>query len=304
VFVLAHLSDPHLGPIPTPRLAELVNKRGLGLINWYRKRHRHHRGDVLDAIVADMKAHAPGHIAVTGDLVNISLPAEFARAARWLGDLGAPQDVTLVPGNHDAYIARAAGFAALHWGDYMRGDPNPPPLRGEGSEGVFPFVRRRGPLAIVALTTSVPTGPFMATGRLGERQLARLAETLAALSREPVFRVVLIHHPPIPNRGHYMKRLIDGPKLRALLAKHGAELLLYGHNHEQQLMWLDGPNRRIPAVGVPSASAIISTHDEPAAYNLYRIAGAPGAWECEVVSRGLRAGHDGISELTRQRLIG
>lgn len=294
MFVLAHLSDPHLGPIPTPPLRELLNKRGLGLINWYRKRHRHHDADVLRAIVADMKAHAPGHIAVTGDLVNISLPAEFARAATWLQSLGAPEDVTLTPGNHDAYIRRAAGHAAEHWGDYMRGDDG----------ATFPFVRRRGPVALIALTTSVPTGPFMATGKLGDAQLARLGEILAALKREPVFRVVLIHHPPIPSRGHHMKRLIDAPKLRAILAEHGAELLLHGHNHEQQLIWLDGPKGRIPAVGVPSASAIISAHDEPAAYNLYRIVGEPGAWDCEAVTRGLRAGHTGVTELKRQRLIG
>jgi 3',5'-cyclic AMP phosphodiesterase CpdA len=306
MFVLAHLSDPHLGPIPTPPLRELTNKRGLGLINWYRKRHRHHRGEVLDAIVADMKAHTPGHIAVTGDLVNISLPAEFARAATWLQSLGAPQDVTLTPGNHDAYIRRVAGHAALHWGGFMRGDPDPDPPRhaGEGSEAEFPFVRRRGPVAMIALTTSVPTGPFMATGKLGDAQLARFAEILATLKREPLFRIVLIHHPPIPNRGHYMKRLIDAGKLRTVLAEHGADLLLHGHNHAQQVVWLDGPRGRIPAVGVPSASAIISTHDEPAAYNLYRIAGEPGAWDCEAVTRGLRAGHNGVTELKRQRLIG
>jgi 3',5'-cyclic AMP phosphodiesterase CpdA len=304
VFVLAHLSDPHLGPIPTPRLREVINKRGLGLINWYRKRHRHHRGDVLDAIVADMKAHAPGHVAVTGDLVNISLPAEFARAATWLLGLGAPDNVTLVPGNHDAYIKRVAGHAAQHWGDYMRGDSTPPPQAGKEKEGAFPFVRTRGPIAIIALTTSVPTGPFMATGKLGDEQLARLERILAALKHEPVFRVVLIHHPPIPSRGHHMKRLIDASKLRAVLAAHGADLLLHGHNHAQQLIWLDGPNGRIPAVGVPSASAIVSTHDAPAAYNLYRIAGAPGAWQCEAVTRGLRAGHIGVTELQRQRLIG
>src|SRR6476659_6244709 len=108
MFVLAHLSDPHLGPIPTPRLIELINKRGLGLINWYRKRHRHHRADVLDAIVRDMHAQRPEHIAVTGDLVNISLEAEFARAAQWLDQVGPPQNVSLVPGNHDAYVRRMA----------------------------------------------------------------------------------------------------------------------------------------------------------------------------------------------------
>jgi 3',5'-cyclic AMP phosphodiesterase CpdA len=294
MFTLAHLSDPHIGPILTPALRELLNKRGLGLINWYRKRHRHHSVDVLREIVCDMQAQSPGHIAVTGDLVNISLDSEFARAARWLGEVGSPHDVTLTPGNHDAYIRRAAGHAAEHWGDYMRGDD------GAG----FPFLRRRGPLALVGLTTSLPTGPFMATGRLGDAQLARLADILRAIAGEPLFRVILIHHPPIPNRGHYMKRLIDAPALRALIAEHGAELLLHGHNHEQQLIWLDGPNGRVPAIGVPSASAIISDHDEAAAYNLYRIAGAPGAWECEMIVRGLREGHTGVTELMRKRLIG
>jgi 3',5'-cyclic AMP phosphodiesterase CpdA len=303
MFVLAHLSDPHLGPIATPPLTQLLNKRGLGLINWYRKRYRHHRADVLDAIVADLRAQAPAHIAVTGDLVNLSLDTEFEKAARWLDRLGSPADVTLVPGNHDAYIRRASGHAARHWGEFMRGDPHldPSPL---AREGAFPFVRRRGPLALVGLTTSLPTGPLMATGRLGGAQLARLAEILVALGREPVFRAVLIHHPPVASRGHYMKRLIDAPFLRALIAEHGAELVLHGHNHEQQLVWLDGPTKRIPAVGVPSASAIIGGHDEPAAYNLYAIGGEPGAWQCDMVSRGLRAGHHGVAELLRERLIG
>ena len=294
MFSLAHLSDPHIGPIATPRLRELLNKRGLGLINWYRKRHRHHHADVLSAVVNDMQAQSPDHIAVTGDLVNISLDTEFAGAARWLMSVGTPEHVTLVPGNHDAYIRRASGWAAQHWGEFMRGD--------DGAD--FPFVRRRGPLAIVGLTTSLPTGPFMATGHLGGEQLARLAEILIALARERLFRVVLIHHPPIPNRRHYMKRLIDGPTFRALIAEHGAELVLHGHNHEQQLMWLDGPKGRIPAVGVPSASAIVSDHDEPAAYNLYAIDGGPGTWSCEMLSRGLRAGREGITELMRQKLIG
>src|SRR3954465_472056 len=295
MFTLAHLSDPHLGPIPTPRLRELINKRGLGIINWYRKRHRHHHADVLAAIVADMKAQSPDHIAVTGDLVNVSLDVEFANATRWLDTLGTPKDVTLVPGNHDAYIRRASGWAAQHWGEFMRGDDG----------AAFPFVRRRGPIAFIGLTSSLPTGPFMATGRVGGEQLARLAEILIALAREPLFRVVLIHHPPIPNPRHYMKRLIDGAMFRALLAEHGAELVLHGHNHDQQLMWLDGPKgRRISAVGVPSASAIVSTHDDPAAYNLYHIGGEPGAWQCEMTVRGFTFGREGITELKREKLIG
>ena len=31
----------------------------------------------------------------------------------------------------------------------------------------------------------------------------------------------------------------------------------------------------------------------PPAYNLYRIDGAPGAWRCEMISRGIDADGDG-----------
>ena len=70
MFVLAHLSDPHLGPLPRPRFAELMGKRATGFLNWRRKRGLIHRADVLARIVADLKAQAADHIAVTGDLVD------------------------------------------------------------------------------------------------------------------------------------------------------------------------------------------------------------------------------------------
>src|SRR5262245_25012223 len=166
MFVLAHVSDPHLGPVPTPRLAELVGKRGLGFINWHRRR-RLHRPDVLDALVADLAAAAPDHIAVTGDLVNIALDGEFGAARQWLAGLGSPHDVTVVPGNHDAYVRAAIGFAGRHWDAFMRGDASSP----LAPTARFPFVRRRGPVALIGLSTAVPTAPFMATGRLGADQL-------------------------------------------------------------------------------------------------------------------------------------
>jgi hypothetical protein len=38
----------------------------------------------------------------------------------------------------------------------------------------FPFVRRRGPLALIGVSSAVPTPPLMATGRLGRAQLDAL----------------------------------------------------------------------------------------------------------------------------------
>jgi 3',5'-cyclic AMP phosphodiesterase CpdA len=290
MFVLAHLSDPHLAPLPRPRLLELLSKRGLGYINWLRKRRSIHRAEVLAALVADLQQRQPDHVAVTGDLINLSLTSEFAPARDWLGALGHPHDVTIVPGNHDSYVRQAGGFAERHWDGFMRGD------LGES----FPFVRKRGPLALIGLSTSLPSAPLAATGRLHGDQLDRLGEVLPKLKREQMFRVVLIHHPPTQG-AHHFRRLTNAGALRDVLRAHGAELVLHGHHHEASLHWLPGPQIRIPVIGVPSASGAPGRHDEPAGYNLYEIEGAWGAWRCTMVSRGWRGGSFG--EINRQPLF-
>ena len=294
MFVLAHLSDPHLAPLPSPRWSELIGKRATGYLNWQRKRRLIHRADVLARVVADLKAQAPDHIAVTGDLVNIALAAEFAPARAFLDQLGPPRDVTLVPGNHDAYVRGAAHLPQTHWGDYLSGD-DAADLPNE-----FPFLRRRGPLALIGLSTAVPTPPFMATGRLGVRQLARLAALLDDCAG--LFRVVLLHHPPASNPGRHFKRLTDGADFRAVLARHGAELVIHGHDHERSLIELPGPVRRVPAVGVPSASEAPPGEHDPAGYNLYRVDGEPGAWRCEAISRAIASDGANVVEIARTTL--
>src|SRR5271167_156697 len=121
-FTLAHLSDPHLPPLPEPKLSELLGKRALGYLNWTRNRHLYHRRDVLDALVSDLQAQQPDHIAVTGDLVNLALEAEFAPARAWLEGVGAPDRVTVIPGNHDAYVRATQHRFAETLGHYLDGE--------------------------------------------------------------------------------------------------------------------------------------------------------------------------------------
>jgi 3',5'-cyclic AMP phosphodiesterase CpdA len=297
MFVLAHLSDLHLGPLPVPRLAELASKRILGFLNWHLRRYACHRTETYQAIVADMVAAKPDHIAVTGDLVNIALAQEFGPARAWLDRLGDPDRVTFVPGNHDVYVRATAQHAARSFGACMRGD-----AADEQAACSFPFVRRRGPVALIALSSALPTAPFLASGTLGAEQLARLAALLPALA--DAFRVVLVHHPPLGVRPRH-KRLTDAKPLLDVLAEHGAELVLHGHDHRHALNWLDGRRGRVPMVGVPSGSAPrAGREDDPAAYNLYRINGRPGLWRCEMVTRGLRDGGTAIVELDRRNLLG
>ena len=278
MFTLAHLSDPHLPPLPKPRLTQLFGKRLTGYVNWQRKRRFVHDPAVLAKITADMAQRAPDHIAVTGDLANIGLPDEFLRGRDWLQTLGSVRDVSFVLGNHDVYVNDAIQYAARVWGPYMTDD--------DGSAG-FPYLRRRGQVALGGLSSGVPTAPLLATGLLGNKQLMGLVAILNDLKDENLFRVVMIHHPPVSvAAGH--KLLLDAKVLLKLLAEFGAELVIHGHDHLSMLSWLGGPGGgKIPAVGVPSASAVPGAGHAAAAYHLYKIGGEKGAWSCELISRGI-----------------
>jgi 3',5'-cyclic AMP phosphodiesterase CpdA len=291
VFTLAHLSDPHLPPLPALRFREFAGKRALGYLNWTRNRHRFHTRSVLDALVSDMQAQRPDHVAITGDLVNLALEAEFAPAQAWLQSVGASDRVTVVPGNHDAYVRATRHRFSEAWSGYFGGDDAP---------GVaFPFLRRRGALALIGVSSAVPTPPLMATGRLGRSQLEALERILKVLSSEQVFRVLLIHH-PLRSQSR-AKRLTDSPELLALLKRHGVELILHGHDHVHSTTWFDGPKSAIPAIGVPSASALAHGRYPAAAYNLFSIRRDGNMWQCEHTVRGIDEALR-IGELRRVRL--
>jgi 3',5'-cyclic AMP phosphodiesterase CpdA len=291
---LAHLSDPHLPPLPSLRLRDLAGKRALGYLNWTRNRQKFQRRDVLDALVSDLQAREPDQIAITGDLVNLALEAEFAPARAWLESVGVSDRVTVVPGNHDAYVAATRHRFAEAWSDYLGGDVAP------GGGAAFPFLRRRGPLALIGVSSAVPTPPLMATGWLGRPQLEALERILTELSGEPLFRVLLIHHPL--RSDSRTKRLTDSDQLQRLLKQHGVELILHGHDHVHSTMWIDGPNGAIPAIGVPSASALAHGRYPAAAYNLFSIERDGEAWRCEQTVRGIDDTQR-VRELRQVRLI-
>ncbi|WP_020177837.1 metallophosphoesterase [Methylopila sp. M107] len=290
--VIAHLSDPHLGPLPSFRAFDLVSKRGLGAINYMRRRRRWHDMKVLDLIVADIVDEAPDAVAVTGDLTNLGLEGEFLPAALFLGRLGAPERVAAIPGNHDAYVRNVRGAPARVWGAHMSGD--------DGRVG-FPYVRRHGLVALVGLSSAVPTFPLAATGEVGPIQRDALGPLLRSLKDEGLFRIVMVHHPVAEDGTPWLRRLRDAAELREIIAREGAELVLHGHNHEPARAEIAGPQGSVPVVAVPSCSTGLLSHEPLAAYNLYNVEGGPGAWTCEGITRGFtREGE--IAETERFRL--
>lgn len=301
MFRLAHLSDMHLTQPGRPPRRLLLNKRLIGYLNWYRSRRTIHQRPVLDQVVADVHAAAADHIAVTGDLVNIGLPAEFEEALAWLESLAPPAQLSVVPGNHDAYVAVPYETGIGHWKAYMSGDATgiefSPDLLG------FPFVRLRGEIALIGLCSAVPTLPFMAAGRLGAAQLQALPPILDALGARGMCRIILVHHPPLPRPANWRRGLRDAAALGAVLLRHGVELVLYGHDHLQRVDFLDTDHGRAPVVCVPSASAGTLSGKVLAGYNLYEIARSDRRWSIAVERRGIRAPGAAMERIDRQVLI-
>lgn len=275
-FRLAHLSDPHL-PLPAPHWTALLGKRLTGFLSWRGKRRFIHVPAALEAVRRDIAASGCDHIALTGDLANISLPEEFDRVAAWLPGLGTPERVSVIPGNHDAYVAVPWEQGLGKWAPYMTGD---------GTSAVhFPYLRRRGPIALIGLSTAVPKLPFMATGTLGAAQIEETAAMLRQAKAEGLFRVVLIHHPPHQGGAPWRKRLTDAPSFAAMLLAAGAEMVLHGHMHRTSLGSI-GP---IPVLGAASASAALDSRYGRAQYHLIDIGGEPGRWQADVAIRAIHA---------------
>ena len=275
-FRFAHLSDPHLSDPSGVRARELAGKRVLGYLSWRRRRRHEHRPEMLEMLGADLQRLAPDHIVVTGDLTHIALPQEFIQARGWLESLGRPQDVTVVPGNHDAYVRVNWPDSLGQWQAFLAGD--------KPTAHVFPSLRIRGPVAFIGLNTAVPSAPLLATGRIGQDQMQRLEALLAALPRD-LLRVLLLHHPPVPGEEKWRKRLVDAPRLCALLAQHPVDLVLHGHRHRALHSMIRVPGSGIPVFGIPSASAIGAHSNYPSTYNEYDISSDGEAWQLTAKAR-------------------
>lgn len=283
MFRLAHLSDIHLGPLPGVTYRELASKRITGYVNWHRNRRRHIHEGVTERLLEDMETFRPDHIAVTGDLVNLALDGELEMAKIWLESLGPMQEISLVPGNHDAYVPGALDRACRSWARWMKPDRRPHSRTRHG----FPYLHRRGPLALIGASSAQASAPFMASGTFSPTQAKGMAELLRLAGREGLFRVVMIHHPPVRGATASHKRLYGISRFQKVIRENGAELVLHGHTHLATTHWIDGRDGRVPVVGVPAAGQGPGGSKPAAQYNLFDVGGAPGKWNITLRRRGL-----------------
>ncbi len=281
-YTLAHLSDPHLTSLDGVRPGELLNKRLLGYLSWRTRRRGEHRMEVLDALVEDLHRARPDHTVITGDMTHVGLPRECRKVSEWLSSFMDPQHLTIVPGNHDAYVAAPWGKTMGLWTSYMAPDA----VAGETRDTLFPALRQRGPLALIGLSTACPTPPFLATGRAGAAQLAALEQVLRETGAQGRVRVLLIHHPPLKGSIGWRKRLEDADALCGIIAREGVEVVLHGHTHRPAADLMATGRGAVPVIGVPSASAIGHKPGRQAQYHLCRFHEGQRGWRLHVSVRG------------------
>ena len=273
----AHLSDPHLSSLGGVRSRALINKRFLGYLSWRRRRRFEHRTEVLDALREDLSDRSLSQVLITGDLTHVGLPEEFAQARDWLQRLGQADRVALVPGNHDACVAAPWQETFQQWQDYMASDARGGP--------VFPSLRIRGDIAFIGVSTACPTPPLMASGRVDRSQLQALPRLLEETAAAGLFRVLYLHHSPVPGAEKWRKRLTNAEAVAGLIGEHGAELVLHGHGHRARQETLESRCGAVPVIAVPSASALGLHGADVAAYNCYEVEGGDEEWRLQVAAR-------------------
>jgi 3',5'-cyclic AMP phosphodiesterase CpdA len=285
MFRLAHVTDPHFRGARGGqgiRAGELWGKRAVGYVNLVVNRVRKHKMDLLEDMRVDLRAQAPDHLAVTGDLSNIAVTAEWRSALAWLDLSGvAPDAISVIPGNHDAYVPEVLATREFErlFAPYQTSDLD---RQGDAESAYYPFVQIREPLALIGVSSAVATGDLGAWGEIGQAQLARLEAILRAPELAALTRVVLVHHPPVLHKDGEHRNLRDRDAFAQVLARAGADLVLHGHDHEDQRAELPGPDGRvIPVIGAGSAS-YAGGPERRARYSVYEFEGRSITWVSRV----------------------
>lgn len=278
-FTLAHLSDAHLAGLRKREiLRNFHGKRVFGAVSWFGNRRHHHLLKVANAVRDSIVQASVDHIALTGDLVNIATWNEFPAAANWVSSFGTPDRLSFVPGNHDTYVTVPWKNGLKHLTPWMQPDRH----EANAETIQFPYVRMRRTAALIGLNSGLPQHYFSAGGTVGTKQLRDLKHILAMLGQQGFFRIVMIHHPPLPGLAVPRKALTDAAALKQVLIEEGAELVLHGHNHHFMLNWLETKSGPTPVVGAASASLQGDTFYEPAAWNEFHIQRKQGRWQTEL----------------------
>lgn len=257
-----HTSDIHLLDLSGVSPWRYLNKRFTGRVNLALKRGRSHDAVMFQRMLELIPKLRIDRVVVTGDLTNLALEPEFDLVQRTLR--AAPVPTTVIPGNHDTYTrgsVRAGRFESF-LSEFMEGE--------RIGRAAYPFLQRHGDLAIIGVSTAIASLPLYAVGQVGADQLTRLAKLLQITAAEGLRRVVLIHHPVVDGVSGARHDLVDRSAFARVIAEHGAELVLHGHEHVTIDTALRGPEGQdVPIHGISSGTSVSAKPGREACFSVY-----------------------------------
>ncbi len=259
----------------------LLNKRLLGFLSWRWKRQFQYGQAPLIAFRNYLQTHRPDHLLLTGDLTNLGLPQEYRAVTAFLKTLLPSEELSVVPGNHDAYVSASLENLG-DWQAFFTGD--------DGK--IWPFLRRRGPVSFIGISTAYASPPFWASGRISHPDLTRLSQLLVQERRR--LRVVFLHHPPSQGR----RGLVNSEKFLRVLHENGAEILLHGHWHRAR--FIDGN----PLIfGAPALGSTQTMSAKTAGFWQFSVLEREATWELTAELLRWQSNHWIVVEMIQKILI-
>jgi 3',5'-cyclic AMP phosphodiesterase CpdA len=222
---VAHLSDVHMlesGPV-----ASILQDLAIRLVSVGRAVDAGARTRRFERALAAAVRSGADHLVISGDLTEVGTDRQFEAFAEVLHGSGiAPENVTLVPGNHDAYTSGEAWRRALEG-----------PLRayrGTAADEDGKVVDRGG-ILFLPVDVSCPQPITRSAGELSPSAAALLESRFSdpGLRGRPM--VVVQHHPPFEHeRGawQWLDGLRGSARLMASLVRHPHVQVLHGHLHK------------------------------------------------------------------------
>jgi 3',5'-cyclic AMP phosphodiesterase CpdA len=205
--VLAHTTDLHFG-----RDADL---------------------EQVDALVAQLPGLTPDAIVISGDLTQRARHGEFQRAKVFVDALGAIAPTLLIPGNHD-----------VEWWtspmSILGSEPKYRKYRRYFGRELAPILEIDG-AAIAGVLTSYGIAPGSLTwnpndmavkGHLPRSEAVRLKQYFDSVPPE-IPRVAVVHHNVLRGKISHRMGLAHWRRAQRQLLESGADLVLCGHDHQE-----------------------------------------------------------------------
>lgn len=220
---LAHLSDLHL-------LSNDARSRSWAarFVSLHRPLDIAGRKEKFQRALRTAHARGAHHLVLSGDLTEVGAQSEFEVLAELLSASPfAPHQVTLVPGNHDAYTGRDG------WRRAFDGPLAPYRATSVTGPGAVTPVDLGAVILLPVDTThyqSVASSFGVFTRDAGDS----IRRHLRGTTETAVPRVVVQHHPPFPRRSaawQYIDGLQGWAGLFDILLAHPTLALLHGHLH-------------------------------------------------------------------------